>query len=95
MAITVRPSVPTSHASESEHRRQLANTVNLLNQTTPDSSDTEAELEAGVRIISRAYPPGDPRRIKPVVNGEVKINIPSDVETLQDAIDLFRCASQV
>lgn len=89
MAITVRPSVPTSHASESEHRRQLANTVNLLNQTTPDSSDTEAELEAGVRIISRAYPPGDPRRIKPVVNGEVKINIPSDVETLQDAIDLF------
>lgn len=33
--IETRPGVPPSHASESEHRRQLANVVNLLNQTTP------------------------------------------------------------
>lgn len=33
--IKTRPGVPPSHASESEHRRQLANAVNLLNQTTP------------------------------------------------------------
>ena len=89
MANTTRPSVPPSHSSGVEHRRQLANVLNLLNQTTPDYSETTDERNAGVSIIDKSYPPGDPRRIKPVVNGEVKINIPSDVETLQDAIDLF------
>jgi len=61
----------------------------LLRRFTAHYPITDAERNAGVSIIDNSYPPGDPRRIKPVVNGEVKINIPSDVETLQDAIDLF------
>src|SRR5690606_34852512 len=50
---------------------------------------TDAERAAGVSIIAKSYPPGDPRRIKEVESGLVVINIPSDVETMQDAIDLF------
>lgn len=67
----------------------MASVLNLLNQTTPDYSETEAERAAGVSIISHAYPPGDPRRIKRLENGEITINIPSDVPTLQQAVDLF------
>lgn len=89
MANTTRPSVPPSHSSGVEHRRQLANVLNLLNQTTPDYSETTDERNAGVSIIDKSYPPGDPRRIKPVVNGEVKINIPSDVASLPEAVRLF------
>lgn len=89
MAITVRPSVPPSHASESEHRRQIANVVNIINQTTPDYSRTDAEIAAGVTPVDLRYPPGDPRRIRPIVNGEITINIPSDIATLQQAVDLF------
>lgn len=89
MANTTRPSVPPSHSSGVEHRRQLANVLNLLNQTTPDYSETTDERDAGVSIIAKSYSPGDPRRIKEVESGLVVINIPSDVETMQDAIDLF------
>lgn len=69
MANTTRPSVPPSHASESEHRRQIANVVNIINQTTPDYSRTAAEISAGVTPVDYRYPEGDVRRYGAVGDG--------------------------
>jgi hypothetical protein len=40
----------------------LANGINLINQTTPDYSRTDAEIAAGITPVDLHYPPGDIRR---------------------------------
>lgn len=57
-----RPSAPVSHANEAEHRRQLATSINLINQSTPDYRRTDSEISAGVTPVDYRYPPGDVRR---------------------------------
>lgn len=90
MATTTRPSVPPSHASESEHRRQIANVVNIINQTTPDYSRTAAEISAGVTPVDYRYPEGDARRYGfTASNGVYTVLIPTDFSTLQDALDIL------
>src|SRR5690606_20721054 len=82
MANTTRPSVPPSHASESEHRRQIANVVNIINQTTPDYSRTAAEIAAGVTPVDYRYPEGNVRRYGAVGNG-----VADDTQAIQAALD--------
>lgn len=82
MANTTRPSVPPSHASESEHRRQIANVVNIINQTTPDYSRTAAEISAGVTPVDYRYPEGNVRRYGAVGNG-----VADDTQAIQAALD--------
>lgn len=57
-----RPSAPVSHANEAEHRRQLANTINLINQSTPDYRRTDSEISAGVTPVDQRFPELDVRR---------------------------------
>ena len=52
----------------------------------PQSS---AESAASVTPTDYAYPQGDPRRIASVSARLITINVPSDVATLQEAIDVF------
>lgn len=87
--IKTRPGVPPSHASESEHRRQLANGINLINQTTPDYSRTDAEIAAGITPVDLHYPPGDIRRYGAQGGGA------DDRAAIQAAIDGSAGANEV
>lgn len=78
-----RPFAPVSHANEAEHRRQLANSINLINQSTPDYRRTDSEISAGVTPVDYRYPEGDVRRYGAVGDGTT-----DDAESVQTACDV-------
>lgn len=85
-----RPSAPVSHANEAEHRRQLANSINLINQSTPDYRRTDSEISAGVTPVDYRYPPGDARRYGFArQSGAFFVRIPSDFPDLQTAVNVL------